>query len=182
MPEALDRRGPSTPDETPLGTPAPETSESMTVVIRTSARIVVPILAVAGLYLVAWGFSPGGGFPGGAVILGVVLLLYVSFGYRRIRGAVRKEPMEAIELAGAIAIVALGFIGWISKGSFMTNFLPLGKPETIRSGGLLQAFSACELIEVGSGLTLAMFSLLGMAHDWAEEDGSDDTGGGAPGR
>jgi multicomponent Na+:H+ antiporter subunit B len=57
------RAPPQTPDATPLGTPGPETAEAMTVVVRTAIRVVLPILAVAGLYLVAWGFSPGGGFP-----------------------------------------------------------------------------------------------------------------------
>jgi multicomponent Na+:H+ antiporter subunit B len=38
---------------------------------------------------------------------------------------------------------------------------------------VLQAFSGSELIEVASGLTLAVFGLLGMRHDWAsdEDDG-----------
>ena len=56
----------------------------MTVVVRNAVRVVLPILAVAGLYLVTWGYSPGGGFPGGAVILGVLLLVYASYGRRKI--------------------------------------------------------------------------------------------------
>ncbi len=75
--------------------PAPETAEAMTVVVRTAIRIALPILAVAGLYLVAWGYSPGGGFPGGAVILGVLLLAYAGFGRRRISRVVRPGLLEA---------------------------------------------------------------------------------------
>ena len=40
---------PDTPDATPLGTPAPETADAMTVVVRTAIRIALPVLAVAGL-------------------------------------------------------------------------------------------------------------------------------------
>ena len=90
-----------TPDATPLGTPAPETAEAMTVVVRTAIRVVLPILAVAGLYLVTWGYSPGGGFPGGAVILGVLLLVYASYGRRKISKVIRPGLLETIELAGA---------------------------------------------------------------------------------
>ena len=132
-------------------------------------RVAAPVLATAGLYLVAWGYSPGGGFPGGAVALGVVLLAYVALGYRRIEPVIRPDVVEPLELAGALAILALEVMGLVLKGSFSANFLPLGPVGTIRSGGILQAFSGSELIEVGTGLTLAIFGLLGMGHDWSDD-------------
>jgi len=162
-------RGPATPDAEPLGTPAPERAEGMTVVVRGAVRVISPVLAVAGLYLAAWGYSPGGGFPAGAVIVGVVLLAYVSLGYKRIERVVRPGIIEPIELAGATAIVALGVFGLVFKGSFSANFLPLGQPETIPSGGILQLFSGSELIEVATGLTIAIFGLLGMGHEWSDD-------------
>lgn len=165
---------PVTPDDTALGTPAPETAATMTVVIRTSARIAALVLGVAGLYLLASGYAPGGGFPAGAVMLGVILLLYAGFGYARIKPLVREERFEVVELLGAAAILATGVLGLVLEGSFTANFLPLAEPGTIRSGGVLQVFSASELVEVGTGLTLVIFALLGMRHDWSpDEDGGD---------
>jgi multicomponent Na+:H+ antiporter subunit B len=164
---------PPTPDDTPLGTPAPETAAAMTVVARGAVRVVAPVLIVAGLYLVAWGYTPGGGFPAGAVLLGVVLFVYVTLGYRRIEPVIRPDVIEPLELGGALAIVVLGLLGLFLKGSFLANVLPLGAQQTIRSGGLLQAFSVTELVEVGTGLVLVVFGLLGMGHDWSEEDGGD---------
>jgi multicomponent Na+:H+ antiporter subunit B len=175
-------RGPMVPDDEPLGTPAPEHAQGMSAVVRGGVRVVAPVLAVAGLYLVAWGYSPGGGFPGGGVVLGIVLLAYVSLGYRRIQRVIRPELLEPIEMGGAMLIIAIEVLGLLFKGSFSANFLPLGQPETIPSGGILQAFSGSELIEVATGLTLATFALLGMAHDWSpdeagdEEDGAEDGG------
>jgi multicomponent Na+:H+ antiporter subunit B len=160
-----------TPDATPLGTPAPETAEAMTVVVRTAIRIALPILAVAGLYLVAWGYSPGGGFPGGAVLLGVLLLAYAGYGRRKISRVIRPGLIETIELAGAAAIIMTEFLGLVFKGSFSANWLPLAAPQTPLSGGVAQLFSASELIEVGTGLTIAVFALLGMTHDWARDSG-----------
>jgi multicomponent Na+:H+ antiporter subunit B len=160
-----------TPDEIGLGVPGPERAEAMSVVVRTAARTAAPMLAVAGCYLVAWGYSPGGGFPGGAVIAGVILLLYAGFGRRRVAGALRPSLLEAIELAGALAIVFLGVAGLVLDGSFGANFLPLARqPDTILSGGVLQAFSGSELFEVATGLTLAIFSLLAMEHDWSPDE------------
>lgn len=169
---------PSTPDATPLGTPAPETAETMTVVVRNAIRVVLPILAVAGLYLVAWGYSPGGGFPGGAVILGVLLLVYASYGRRKISKVIRPGLIEPLELAGAGLIIMTEFLGLVFKGSFSANWLPLAPMMTPLSGGVAQLFSAAELIEVGTGLTIAVFALLGMTHDWGRDDQGKPGGGG----
>ena len=149
-PDPGDPAEPETPDATPLGTPAPETADAMTVVVRTAIRIALPVLAVAGLYLVAWGYSPGGGFPGGAVILGVLLLAYAGFGRRRISRVVRPGLLEAVEMAGAAAIIVTEVLGLLLRGSFSANWLPLAAPQTIVSGGIAQLFSASELIEVGN--------------------------------
>jgi multicomponent Na+:H+ antiporter subunit B len=161
---------PPTPDATPVGLKERETAEAMTVVVRAPVRAIAPVLAIAGLYLVAWGYSPGGGFPGGAVLLGVVLLAWVAYGYRKVQRIIRPDVVEPLELAGAAAIIAIEVLGLVLKGSFSANFLPLGAVGTIRSGGILQAFSGAELIEVATGLTLAVFGMLGMAHDWSHDD------------
>jgi multicomponent Na+:H+ antiporter subunit B len=173
---------PETPDATPLGTPAPETAEAMTVVVRTAIRVALPLLAVAGLYLVAWGYSPGGGFPGGAVLLGVLLLAYAGFGRRKIARVVRPSLLEAIEMAGATAIIATEVLGLLLEGSFSANWLPLATPQTILSGGVAQLFSVSELIEVGTGLAIAVFALIGMGHDWARDKDADEAGGKGAGR
>ena len=164
---------PRTPDRTPLGAPPPERAEAMTVVVRTAIRVALPILAVAGLYLVAWGYSPGGGFPGGAVIMGIILLVYAGFGHRKISRVVRPGLLEAIEIGGAAAIIVTEVLGLVLRGSFSANWLPLAAPRTILSGGIAQLFSASELIEVGTGLTIAVFALLAMEHDWAPDERAD---------
>ncbi|MFN2606761.1 MAG: MnhB domain-containing protein [Acidimicrobiales bacterium] len=171
-----------------IGTRGVVSRQPMTVAVRGGARTVLPVLAVAGAYLVAWGYSPGGGFPAGAVLAGVVLLAYAAYGYRAVRRVVRPDVLEMVELAGAAAIVALEVGGLVARGSFSANWLPLGTAGTIRGGGILQAFSFSELFEVGTGLLLVIFSLVAMEREWTAEDeddgrGSDGGGGrGAGGR
>lgn len=148
----------------------------MTVVVRTAVRVVAPPLLAAGCYLVAWGYSPGGGFPGGAVVTGVVLLAYAAFGRRRIAAALRPGLLEALELFGAALIIGVELLGLLLRGSFSANWLPLAPPQTIRSGGVVQVFSGGELIEVGTGLCLVIFALLAARHDWAPDlDESDES-------
>jgi multicomponent Na+:H+ antiporter subunit B len=160
---------PDTPDAVPLGTPAPERADAMTVVVRGGVRTVLPLLAVAGLYLVAWGYSPGGGFPGGAVILGVVLLAYAGYGRRRISRVVRPAPIEITEVAFAAFIILIELLGLVLRGSFSANWLPLAHSATIFSGGIAQLFSVSELVEVGTGLIIAVFAVLGATRDWVPD-------------
>jgi len=170
------REAPADADQEPLGTRAPERAVAMTVVVRLGARIAALILAVASIYLAAWGYTPGGGFPAGAAIAGVVILLYAAFGHRALSGAVRPGVLEPIELLGASAIIAIGLFGLLFKGSLFANFLTLAQPGTIRAGGTNQLYSGSELIEVATGLIIAVFSLLGMRHDWAADDADGDEG------
>ncbi|MGI9004793.1 MAG: MnhB domain-containing protein [Streptosporangiaceae bacterium] len=175
-PDPLHQAGPATPDAVPLGTPAPETAAAMTVVTRTAIRLALPLLAVAGLYLAASGYSPGGGFPAGAVLVGVLLLAYAAFGRRRIARVVRPGLLEGIELGGATAIVVTELLGLLLRGSFSANWLPLAAPQTILSGGIAQLFSGSELIEVGTGLAIVIFALIGMGHDWTPDERAADGG------
>jgi multicomponent Na+:H+ antiporter subunit B len=164
------------PDIHPLGETAPEEAESMTVIVRVGARVAAAILTVIAIYLCAWGYSPGGGFPAGAALTGVVVLLYAALGYRLMRRAVSQELIEPLEMLGAMAIVLIAGLGLVLKGSFTANWLPLAPVGTIRSGGVLQAFSAAELLEVGTGLVLVIFGLLRIEHDWSPDE--DITGSG----
>jgi multicomponent Na+:H+ antiporter subunit B len=168
------RRAAPDADHEPLGTRAPERAVAMTVVVRVAARVAAVVLAVAAVYLAAWGYTPGGGFPAGAAVAGVVLLLYAALGHRAVRAAVRPSLLEPIELGGAGAIILIALLSLFFSGSMFANFLTLAQPATIRAGGTNQLYSGSELIEVATGLTIAIFSLLGMRHDWAPDQDDDD--------
>lgn len=146
---------------------------AMTVVVRTAARPLLLVLAVAGAYLLALAFTPGGGFPAGGVVAGVVLLAYAAYGYRAVRKVVRPALLEAVELGGAAAIIGIEVLGLVLKGSVSASWLPIGKAETVFGGGILPAFSASEFVEVATGVLIVVFSLVAMEREWTEEDRED---------
>jgi multicomponent Na+:H+ antiporter subunit B len=146
---------------------------AMTVVIRTAARPLLLVLAVAGAYLLALAFTPGGGFPAGGVLAGVVLLAYVAYGYRAVRRVVRPALLETLELAGAGVIIAIEVLGLVLKGSVSANWLPIGQEKTFFGGGILPAFSASEFVEVATGVLIVVFSLVAMEREWTDEDRED---------
>ena len=173
--EQHDAPAPDDADDDPLGTPAPELAVAMTVVVRIGARIAAVILTVAGFYLFALGYTPGGGFPAGVVAAGVVLLLYAALGHRSVGRIVRPAVLEPVEMAGAAAIIIIGLLGLWLRGSFFDNWLPLAPQQTIRAGGTLQLFSTFEFVEVATGITIAVFALLGMGHDWTPDEDEDES-------
>jgi len=89
------------------------------------------------------------------------------------RGPEQAEAMSII-IRGAALIILTEAFGLFLKGSFSANWLPLTPPQTIRSGGIVQLFSGGELVEVGTGLIIAVFALLAMSHDWARDKSEDE--------
>lgn len=168
--ERDDAPAPESADSDALGAAAPERAVGMTVVVRVGARVAAVILAVAGVYLAASGYTPGGGFPAGVVLAGCIVLLYTALGHRAVRAAVRPSRLEIAELVGAAGIVVVGLVGMWLTGSFLDNWLPLAPQQTMRAGGTLQVLSAAELVEVATGITIAVFALLGMGHDWTPDE------------
>lgn len=162
------------PDALPIGSRAPERTAAMSVVVRTAARPAAVILPVAGVYIAAWGYTPGGGFPAGVVLTGVAILLYAALGRRAVRTVVKPTLLEPIEMVGGLGIVAVGVVGLVRHRSMFANWVQLAEPQTILAGGNQQLYSLLELVEVAVSLTIAVFALLGMGHDWAPDDDSED--------
>jgi multicomponent Na+:H+ antiporter subunit B len=146
----------------------------MSAVVRVAARPAAIVLAVAGVYLAAWGYTPGGGFPAGAALTGVAVLLYAALGHRAVSRFVRPSVLEPVEMIGGAAIVAVGVLGLLLQGSMFENWVPLAPQQTIRAGGTQQLYSGGELVEVATGLTIAIFALLGMGHDWTPDEDEDE--------
>ncbi|RFU39273.1 sodium:proton antiporter, partial [Actinomadura logoneensis] len=147
----------------------------MTVVVRTGVRVVAPLLFAAGCYLVAWGYAPGGGFPAGAVLAGIVLMVYAAYGTRPFGS----PPLETAELAGALAIILILVLGLAVKGTVGADWIPHAEQETPASGGIVQPFSVAEFVEVGTGILLAVQALLTARHDWTPDEPSDKEPSGA---
>jgi multicomponent Na+:H+ antiporter subunit B len=170
--------GTDTPQPSRIGDRTPERQPQMTAVARGAARVVLPLLIAAGVAVFVQGYTPGGGFVGGAVLTGVALLAYTAVGYRVVRPVLRPDILEIGELVGGALVVGLGVAGLVRRHHLFANPLPLGGANTIFGGGLLQAFSVAELIEVGTGLTIVVFSMLAMADEWTAGDDEHDGGAG----
>lgn len=109
----------------------------MSVIVRTVTRLVYGLIIAFGFYVIMHGhLTPGGGFQGGAVVATAFALLLVAFGAAGIKGKLNTHFLQSMEEVGALAFLALGFLG-IGTTFFynlLANHGPIfGRPDVIGS-------------------------------------------------
>jgi len=86
--------------------------QGMSVIVRTITRFVYGLIIVFGFYVIMHGhLTPGGGFQGGAVVASAFALLLIAFGSAGLKGRINLHWLQSLEEVGALAFVALGFLG-----------------------------------------------------------------------
>jgi multicomponent Na+:H+ antiporter subunit B len=122
-----------------------------------------PVL-VLGVYVVAHGqLTPGGGFQGGVILAGALLLVYTA---GQALALERLRPLELVELAdaaGAAAYVLIALGGAVFGTVVMANFLPFGTVGSLLSGGTIPLLNVAVGIEVAGGITLILTEFLDYA-------------------
>ena len=127
------------------------------------AALVGPIL-VLGAYVIAHGhLTPGGGFSGGVVVAGALLLAYAAgqgVRLRRVRSIVLLEGVEAL---GAAGFLALALAGLIAAGTLLKNFLALGTSGMLLSAGTIPVGNVAVGLEVAGAVALVFAEFLEQA-------------------
>jgi len=130
-------------------------------IIRTIVQKLFPFIVLFGLYLISHGhLSPGGGFQGGVVIGTAIILLALSYGIEKTEKKFENKQLSMLEKLGILTFIFLGFLGIFMGHSFLGNFLPLGKPGKIASGGLMLLFNIAIGIEVAAGVSIIFYALV----------------------
>jgi multicomponent Na+:H+ antiporter subunit B len=143
-------------DREPAGSTADDDVRSDAV--RMFGVLMVGPVLVVGLWLAAFGLvTPGGGFQGGVVIAGAVVLLYVAVGYRQWRRLGREPLLDPFEGLAAAAYVAVGLAALVAGEPFLDNLLGNGETGTLVSGGSMSLLNWAVAIEVAAA-NLVLFT------------------------
>ena len=130
---------------------APVRSEQM----RLIGSLMIGVAFVIGLWVIAFGFlTPGGGFQGGIVLAGAVLLVFLTVGYRAWQRLTSEDALDPLEGLGVGTFVVLGLATLIAGGPFLHNFLPPGRTGTLTSGGSLAFLNWATALEVAAANVL----------------------------
>jgi multicomponent Na+:H+ antiporter subunit B len=124
------------------------------------AALVGPVM-VLGAYVVAHGhLTPGGGFSGGVVVAGALLLAYAGGQRLRLRRVGSITLLEGTEALGAAGFVALGLAGLIAAGTLLKNFLALGTSGMLFSAGTIPVGNVAVGLEVAGAVALVFSEFL----------------------
>jgi multicomponent Na+:H+ antiporter subunit B len=137
---AEERRGPATADA-----------------LRALGAVLVGPMLVLGLYIVVHGaLTPGGGFQGGVILAGALLLVYAA---GQVMALQRLRPVSLVEVAdaaGAAAYILVAVAGLVFGAAAMDNVLPTGTTGSLRSGGTVPVLSVAVGVEVTAAVTLIL--------------------------
>ena len=118
--------------------------------LKTGSRILFGIILVTSLYIIFHGhLTPGGGFPGGAMIASAILLLYLADDNFRsnIKGF---KLLEGV--AGSLFVI-IGLLGLVVATYFLQNFLPTGTVGDLLSAGIIPIIYVLIGLKVGSEIS-----------------------------
>ncbi len=118
--------------------------------LRVGSRVLFGMILITSIYIIFHGhLTPGGGFPGGAIIASAVLLLYLTDD--RFRSNVKGfKILEGI--AGSLFVV-IGLLGLVLVTSFLQNFLPAGTVGDLLSAGIIPIIYVLIGLKVGSEIS-----------------------------
>ena len=129
--------------------------------VRLVGLLLVAPTVVVGLYVVAHGYlTPGGGFQGGVVLGGALVLLWAGGRYTAYRAAAPHSLVDAAEGVAAAAFVAVGIAALAAAAGFLENVLPLGTTGTLAAGGTIPLLNAIAGLEVAAGIVLLFHEFL----------------------
>ncbi len=150
--------------------------DGMSVIVKNVAAVLVVPALIFGFYVILHGhLTPGGGFPGGAVLATAVAMLAVAFGAAGTKRMKRKDMLSSVESLGLLMFAALAFMGL--QVTFFNNFLansgmpfgmaiPFGpNPGYMLSAGVMPLMNLAVGIEVFAALSVIIIVMAGHGED-----------------
>jgi multicomponent Na+:H+ antiporter subunit B len=124
-------------------------------ILRTAARFLLPLLLLFSIFLLLRGHNePGGGFSGGLVAAVAFTLLAVGTDVPTVRRALQLEPRSLIGI-GLLVAIASGAVGLLSGEPLLTGrWVDLALP-----GGLVLTVGTPLLFDIGVYLVVVGVAL-----------------------
>ena len=132
--------------------------------LRAFALLLIPALVAIGIYIVVHGqLTPGGGFQGGLILAAGPFAVFLAGRYVRMKIGAPHIVIELGDALGAAGYAMVGLGGLVFTGVFLKNFLPLGIPGHLLSGGQMDIASIAVGLEVSGAFLVAWSEFLDQA-------------------
>ncbi len=137
------------------------------VISSCGCDIIMPFALVYLFYIILHGhLSPGGGFQGGVLMVGVFTMMYLGYGYEKTMNSLSVNGLHAGEGWASIFYVLVAMLGICFAGNFCQNVLfKSGEIGDLWSSGTIFLMNAAVGVKVLTGvgvLALYMFAIIQM--------------------
>lgn len=129
------------------------------IILRASAKFLVPLFLVVAVLLLWRGHNdPGGGFAAGLIVTAALSLHLVAYGREAVWSLLRDRPAVVIG-AGLVLVLISGFSGLAAGEPFMTGQwieIGLGPLGTLKLGTPLLFDLGVAIVVAGMGIKVVM--------------------------
>ena len=141
-------------------------------IVRCLADRFLPLGLVLGFYVILHGnISPGGGFQGGVLVAGAVLMIYLGYGLQGVRSALNAELLHKSEAVGALIYVTFAMLGIFFGYSFCRNVLwNSGSIGDLWSSGTIALMNYAVGFKVLAGIGFLLMLMLGLLATESDEE------------
>ena len=136
-------------------------------VVGHSLNLVFPLTMVYMCYIILHGhLSPGGGFQGGVLMVGMVMLVAFGYGYKVTIETFSFHLLHEVEAFASIFYVALGLLGVAVGAQFAQNVLyQQGAIGDLYSSGTIFWMNVTVGVKVITGVGSIALLLLGLLQE-----------------
>ena len=133
-------------------------------IVRNVSRMIIPFIQLYGLFVIFHGhLSPGGGFPGGAILGASIILYTLTFGAEKGHQKMPHATSKWLESGAVILYLIVGLVGIWTGHMFLTNKSAgfyMGQAGEIISGGFIPIITLAIGIKVGSTMITLFHTMI----------------------
>ena len=134
----------------------------MTLIVKKTTQLIAGMIFMYGIYVIVHGhLTPGGGFAGGVVMAGSLIVIILAYGGDFLKLVKEKTGTTIIESIATILVIMTASAGFIfGTGIFFNNFLPKGIVGHLVSAGVLPLYNIFVGTEVAASIFIIFLSLI----------------------
>ena len=134
----------------------------MTIIVKKTTQLIAGMIFMYGLYVIAHGhLTPGGGFAGGVIIAGSLILVTLAYGGDFLKLMKEEAGTTILESLATILVVCVGTSGFLfGTKIFFNNYLPKGIVGHLVSAGVLPLYNIFVGTEVAASIFIIFLSLI----------------------
>jgi multisubunit Na+/H+ antiporter MnhB subunit len=136
--------------------------KGMTLIVKKTTQLIAGMIFIYGIYVVVHGhLTPGGGFAGGVIMAGSLIVIILAYGSDFLKLVKEKTGTTIIESLATIMVIMIAVAGFLfGTQIFFNNFLPKGIVGHLVSAGVLPLYNIFVGAEVASSIFIIFLSLI----------------------